>query len=242
MEKKDLPEGKATNGQDLMAKNLCIIPARGGSKRIPRKNVKEFLGKPIIAYSIEVALKSGLFDEVMVSTDDEEIADVARKYGAKVPFMRSQKNANDYAVLLDVIKEVLDYYKERSQKFEYVCIILPTAPLIKIQHLISSFELIVKENADGITPLVRFCSPIQRALKIVNGNIEMIQPQYMKTRSQDLEVAYYDAGHFYWKKVDSIEHEDITKLGYEISETEAQDIDTEQDWRLAELKYNLLKL
>ncbi len=115
--------------------NLAIIPARGGSKRIPRKNIKDFLGKPIIAYSIEAALKSGLFEEVMVSTDDIKIADIAIQYGAKVPFMRSVKNADDHAVLEDVIKEVVDYYKERSQQFDYVCTILPTAPLIQMQHI-----------------------------------------------------------------------------------------------------------
>jgi len=222
--------------------NLAIIPARGGSKRIPRKNIKDFLGKPIIAYSIEAALKSGLFEEVMVSTDDIKIADIAIQYGAKVPFMRSVKNADDHAVLEDVIKEVVDYYKERSQQFDYVCTILPTAPLIQMQHIKSSFELIVKENADGVTPLVRFSSPIQRALKIVNGKIEMIQPQYIRTRSQDLEVAYYDAGQFYWRKIISIAHKDIIKLGYEITETVAQDIDNEQDWELAELKFKLLNL
>jgi len=222
--------------------NLAIIPARGGSKRIPRKNIKDFLGKPIIAYSIEAALKSGLFEEVMVSTDDIKIADIAIQYGAKVPFMRSVKNADDHAVLEDVIKEVVDYYKERSQQFDYVCTILPTAPLIQMQHIKSSFELIVKENADGVTPLVRFSSPIQRALKIVNGKIEMIQPQYIRTRSQDLEVAYYDAGQFYWRKIISIAHKDIIELGYEITETVAQDIDNEQDWELAELKFKLLNL
>lgn len=223
-------------------RNLCIIPARGGSKRIPRKNIKDFLGKPIIVYSIEAALESGLFDEVMVSTDDEEIAEVALRYGAKVPFMRSAENANDHAILMDVIKEVLDHYKEIKQQFENICTILPTAPLIQIQHLKSSYELIVKENADGVTPLVKFSSPIQRALKIVDGKIDMIQPKYMKTRSQDLEIAYYDAGQFYWRKAVSIDSENINKLGYEIPESEAQDIDNEQDWKLAEMKYKLLAL
>lgn len=221
--------------------NLCIIPARGGSKRIPRKNIKKFLGKPIIAYSIEAALKSGLFGEVMVSTDDEEIAEIAQQYGAKVPFMRSKENADDFAILLDVIKEVVGVYKERGQQFEYVCTILPTAPLLQINHLQSSFELMVKKNADVITTLARFSSPIQRALRIVDGKVEMIQPQYMKTRSQDLEIAYYDAGQFYWRKIASIDYNNINQYGYEIPENEVQDIDNEQDWKLAELKYNLLK-
>jgi N-acylneuraminate cytidylyltransferase len=222
-------------------RNLAIIPARGGSKRIPRKNIKDFFGKPIIAYSIEAAIKSKLFDEIMVSTDDQEIAEIAEKYGAKVPFMRSKENADDHATLLNVTKEVIGYYKNRNQQFEYVCTILPTAPLLHIQHLKSSFELLIKENADSITPLVKFSYPIQRALKIVDNKIEMIQPQYMKTRSQDLEVAYYDAGQFYWRKITSIEINDIIKLGYEILESEAQDIDNEQDWKLAELKYKYLR-
>lgn len=220
--------------------NLCIIPARGGSKRIPRKNIKDFLGKPIIAYSIEVALKSNLFDEVMVSTDDKEIAEIAIQYGAKIPFMRSKENADDHAILLDVIKEVIGYYKNREHLFDYVCTILPTAPLIQAHHLKSSFDLLVKENADGITPLVRFSYPIQRALRIVDNKIEMIQPQYVKTRSQDLEPAFYDAGQFYWRKVISIHNQRINKLGYEITESETQDIDNIEDWKLAKMKYKIM--
>jgi len=222
-----------------MAKNLCIIPARGGSKRIPRKNIKDFLGKPIIAYSIEAALTSKLFDEVMVSTDDKEIAEIAEIYGAKVPFMRSKKNADDYAVLSDVEEEVLKVYSEKGRDFEYVSFILPAAPLLQVEDLKMSFKKLLDEDADGLTPVVRFSYPIQRALKIQDGNIEMIQPQYLKTRSQDLEPAYYDAGQFYWSKF-NLNKEKMKKIGYELPEIRVQDIDTEDDWKLAELKFKLI--
>jgi N-acylneuraminate cytidylyltransferase len=127
------------------AKNLCIIPARGGSKRIPRKNIKDFLGKPIIAYSIEAAIKSELFDEVMVSTDDKEIAEVAKKYGAKVPFIRSKENADDFATTVDVLLEVISEYKQHKKEFDFCCCIYPTAPLIKIEKLKSGFEKLNNE-------------------------------------------------------------------------------------------------
>lgn len=221
--------------------NLCIIPARGGSKRIPRKNIKNFLGKPIIAYSIEAAIKSNLFDEIMVSTDDEEIANVAKQYGATVPFLRSKKNADDFATLADVIKEVKDSYQKKGREFENICCILATAPLLQEKHLKSSLEQMIKEDADGVTPVVKFSYPIQRALKLVNGELEMILPEHKKTRSQDLEPAFYDAGQFYWKTSSSNLSGSKKKIGYELLEIEVQDIDTEQDWQLAEMKYKLLK-
>jgi len=220
--------------------NIAIIPARGGSKRIPRKNIKDFLGKPVIAYSIEAALESHLFDEVMVSTDDKEIAEVAIQFGAKVPFMRSKKNAGDVAVLAQVVKEVKDVYILKERVFENICCILPTAPLIQVKDLKSSFERLIREKADKITPIVRYTYPIQRALKLVNGEIKMIQPEFFKTRSQDLEPTYYDAGQFYWMKF--IEPKGyIRKIGYELLESKVQDIDTEEDWRLAELKFKAME-
>lgn len=218
-------------------KNLAIIPARGGSKRIPRKNIREFLGKPIIAYSIEVALKSKLFDEVMVSTDDEEIANFAKKYGAKVPFMRSKENADDYATLADVIEEVKKQYVEQDILFEYICCILPTAPLITLTNLKKGYDLIQKGDTDSVRPVVEFPYPIQRAVRMnENGSIEMFNPEHKRTRSQDLESAYYDAGQFYWIRWGGGLLRDKRKA-FKISAQGVQDIDTFEDWELAEIKY-----
>lgn len=220
-----------------MKNALCIIPARGGSKRIPRKNIRPFLGKPIIAYSIEVALKSGMFDEVIVSTDDEEIADVARQYGASVPFMRSSENADDHATLADVVDEVLGHYRG---KFKYACCILPTAPLVSVDNLLAGFELLQNENCDIVYPIVRFAFPIQRAFRSENGKLSWFYPQFENTRSQDLEPAFHDSGQFYWMKTKT-GMRSTNRFGMEISEMEEQDIDTEMDWSLAELKFELLK-
>src|SRR5690606_13763579 len=143
--------------------NLCIIPARGGSKRIPRKTITDFLGKPIIAYSIEAALSSGLFSEVMVSTDDEAIADVAIKYGASIPFLRSHKTADDFATTMDVINEVVQQYKKNDQEFNAVCCIYATAPFVSITHLKGSYELFVTSCFDSVFPVLPFGFPIQRA-------------------------------------------------------------------------------
>lgn len=220
--------------------NLCIIPARGGSKRIPRKNIKEFLGKPIIAYSIETAIKSGLFNEVMVSTDDDEIAEVAKKYGAKVPFFRSNEAANDYAPLKDVVNEVLVHYKSNQQAFDDVCCLLPTAPFITIAMLKDAQKLKQTKGYDSIRPIVRFSYPIQRALRFTKGNVGMFNPEHALTRSQDLEEAYHDAGMFYWCSF-KLGLEGSNKGAIVISETQAQDIDTMEDWAIAEMKYKLFK-
>ena len=224
-------------------KNLCIIPARGGSKRIPRKNIKDFLGKPIIAYSIEVALQSGLFQEVMVSTDDEEIAEVARKYGAKVPFLRSEKTSTDFATTLDVIKEVLASYRKLGPEYDYVCCIYPTAPLVKIEHLNEGFIRLTEEKRDCVFPVVPFSYPIWRGLRIKNSLTEMIWKEHEKSRSQDLEQVYHDAGQWYWFKPSNINDSLWTNntSSVVLSETEVQDIDNETDWKLAEMKYELLQ-
>ncbi|MHB2153626.1 pseudaminic acid cytidylyltransferase [Calditrichota bacterium GD2] len=224
---------------------IAIIPARGGSKRIPRKNIKDFLGKPIIAYSIGAALKSELFDEVMVSTDDKEIAEVAQRYGAKVPFMRSKKNADDFATTTDVLLEVLEEYKKRDREFVYLCCIYPTAPFVTEEKLQHSFNLMVEKNADSVIPVVRFSHPIQRALRIKeNKNLEYIYPENMNKRSQDLEPAYHDAGQFYWIKIKSFLKNKflITSktVPFVTSEMEAQDIDNEIDWEMAKIKYKLV--
>ena len=221
-------------------KNLCIIPARGGSKRIPRKNIKPFMGKPIIAYSIEAALKSGLFDEVMVSTDDLEFAEVARQFGAAVPFLRSEKTANDYAGLTDVIDEVVATYKDRGVLFDNYCCLLSTAPFVNSDLLKESYELFIEKKFDTLRPIVRFDYPIQRAYRMDKDNVvSFMQPEYLNTRSQDLEKAYHDAGLFYWGTC-AVGFKGNKWGGYVIDESVCQDIDTEDDWRMAELKYKIL--
>lgn len=221
-------------------KNLCIIPARGGSKRIPRKNIKPFMGKPIIAYSIEAALNSGLFDEVMVSTDDVEFAEVAKQFGAAVPFLRSEKTANDYAGLTDVIDEVITNYKEKGIIFDNYCCLLSTAPFVNSDLLKQSYDLFVEKEFDTLRPIVRFDYPIQRAYRMDEDNVvSFMQPEYLNTRSQDLEKAYHDAGLFYWGTC-AVGFKGNKWGGYVIDESVCQDIDTEDDWRMAELKYKLL--
>jgi|SRR5690606_835491 len=225
--------------------NLCIIPARGGSKRIPRKNIKDFLGKPIIAYSIQAALDSGLFAEVMVSTDDEQIAEVAQQYGAKVPFMRSKETADDFATTLDVIKEVVRQYKENHLVFDAVCCIYATAPFVSGLHLKKSYDVFKTNDFDALFPVMAFGFPIQRALKVKDDKSAFIYEEHINTRSQDLEKAYHDAGQFYWMKNELAINGTSLMTGhtgaYMINELEAQDIDTETDWKLAELKYELLQ-
>ena len=221
-------------------KNLCIIPARGGSKRIPRKNIKPFMGKPIITYSIEAALKSGLFDEVMVSTDNVEFAEVAKQFGAAVPFFRSEKTANDYAGLTDVIDEVVSTYKERGVLFDNYCCLLSTAPFVNSNLLKQSYELFIEKKFDTLRPIVRFDYPIQRAYRMDEDNVvSFMQPEYLNTRSQDLEKAYHDAGLFYWGTC-AVGFRGNKWGGYVIDECVCQDIDTEDDWRMAELKYKIL--
>ena len=224
--------------------NLCIIPARGGSKRIPKKNIKDFLGKPIIAYSIEAAIDSGLFDKIMVSTDDKDIVKISRQYGASVPFLRSHENANDHAVLSDVVDEVLNKYKSSSHNFENICCILPTAPFISAEKLQQAYKKLNEEKWNAVFPVLEFSFPIQRSLQIENDKVSMVWKKYLNTRSQDLPSRYHDAGQFYWFKHDNFVR---NKRIYSdnsgviiISQLEAQDIDTEIDWKLAELKYKII--
>ena len=228
-------------------KCLAIIPARGGSKRIPHKNIKPFLGRPIIAYSIEAALGTGLFEEVMVSTDDVEIAEIARQEGASVPFLRSTENANDYATLADVLVEVVNVYKERGNEFDLICCLLPTAPLISSEDVRSAYDQLVMSTFDSICPVVAFSYPILRSLSIdEKGNLNMNWPEYRFSRSQDLRPAYHDSGTFYWIKTSSL-LKDKKLLGENgtaivLDEFRVQDIDTDTDWALAEMKYKLLHM
>jgi N-acylneuraminate cytidylyltransferase len=226
-------------------RNICIIPARGGSKRILRKNIKPFLGKPIITYSIKAALDSGLFNEVMVSTDDAEIAEIAIKCGATVPFMRSDKNSDDFATTYDVIKEVIENYKKLEREFDNLCCIYSCAPFVSVNTLKLGFSKLIDKNLDSVFPIIEFSFPIQRALYEYDGKISMIEEKYLNIRSQDLKKRYHDAGQFYWcntvKLMGSKKLLSSNTGGIIISELAAQDIDTETDWKLAELKYQLSK-
>ena len=222
-------------------KNLAIIPARGGSKRIPHKNIKEFLGKPIIAYSIEAALKSGLFDEVMVSTDDAEIAAIAKQYGANVPFMRSDETANDHAIIADVLNDVLNCYDKLGKHFDNMCCILATAPLLRVEDLQNAYNKLTQSDFVTVIPIVQFSFPIMRSFKMdEKGMIEFNWPEYYPVRSQDIPPAYHDAGMFYWHKIEEWRNGVDYKSGYVLDDVYVQDIDTETDWKLAEMKYQLL--
>ena len=226
-------------------KTLAIITARGGSKRIPRKNIKEFNGKPIIAYSREAALDSGVFDTVMVSTDDDEIAEIAESYGASVPFRRSDATSDDHATTSDVLEEVLNTYAARGEHFDIAACIYPTAPFITGDKLKRAVEMLASSDADTVIPVVRYSYPPQRAYEIEDGLLKFRAPEYMDARSQDLSPWYHDAGQFYifrtegFLKTHRITAGNIIPL--EISDMEVQDIDTETDWKMAELKYSLLK-
>lgn len=226
-------------------KKIAIITARGGSKRIPKKNIKEFCGKPIILYSIEAALKSKIFDEVMVSTDSFEIAEISKKAGAKVPFMRSKETSDDFATTSSVILEVLKKYKELGKEFKYACCIYPTAPFVNEEKLINAMEMIQKNNVVEVMPVVKFSYPPQRSFSIQKDLLQMNWPEYMNTRSQELEIFYHDCGQFYCYDVNK-----YIELNGQISanimpiiipESEAQDIDNEEDWKIAEIKYTIMK-
>ena len=226
--------------------NICIIPARGGSKRIPRKNIKSFLGKPIIAYSIEAAISSKLFDEVMVSTDDDEISKVAQNYGAKVPFKRSEKNSDDFSNTVDVLLEVIEDYNKLGKNFENVCCIYPTAPFISIVKLLEGYRLLKNDQRGVVMPIIAFSYPIWRGFeKLHNEKIEMIMPEYLNSRSQDLKEVYHDAGQWYWINTKELKEE--KKLytnntsGVVLDEMEIQDIDNISDWKIAEFKYEYLQ-
>ncbi len=228
-----------------MDKCVAIITARGGSKRIPRKNIRDFMGQPILKYSIDAALTSHCFDEVVVSTDDREIRDISISFGAKVPFLRSKHTSDDFATTADVIEEVLLEYKKRGDNFEYCCCIYPTAPFLTSRRLKEAFDLLKERNADSVIPVVRFGYPIQRALKIEGGRLSMIRPENIDSRSQNLMPAYHDAGQFYW--LDSTAFLKTRKIftdntvPIEITESEAQDLDNEEDWKMAQLKYKILR-
>lgn len=229
----------------MKKKSIAIITARGGSKRIPRKNIKEFCGKPIIAYSIEAARLSEVFDEVMVSTDDEEIAEIAKNYGAKVPFMRSAETANDFATTADVLYEVLTKYKKTGSEFELACCIYPTAPFVTSEKLQSAMRLLQEEETQTVMPVVEYSFPPMRGMYIRNEKLQYCHPEYALVRSQDIEKMYHDCGQFYCVSVvDFLQEKKLVMTNTKaivVPEREVQDIDTNEDWIIAEMKYQLLK-
>ncbi|MGZ5052441.1 MAG: pseudaminic acid cytidylyltransferase [Methylobacter sp.] len=227
--------------------NIAIIPARGGSKRIPRKNIREFCGKPLITYSIEAAKASGLFDHVIVSTDDEEIREIANAYGAETPFVRPAELANDHATTVPVIKQAVEWVQQHMGNVDNVCCIYATAPFIQASALREAHELLVGKAVSGyVFTATTFPFPIQRAFKVKpDGLVEMFEPQNYMTRSQDLEEAYQDAGQFYWGSAEAYLSEKIffstDSMAYVLPRYLVQDIDTPEDWRRAELMYEVLK-
>ena len=227
-------------------KVLAIIPARGGSKRIPGKNIKNFCGKPIIAYSIEAAKESGVFDEIMVSTDSGEIADIATSLGASVPFMRSEAASGDFASTKDVLLEVFHEYEKMGQSFGQACCIYPTAPFVTAQGLKGSRELLKKDGVAMVNPVVRFSFPPQRGVSVnEQGMIEVLHMENRFVRSQDMEPVYHDAGQFYWYDVPVFLKNDGIMDGlsaaYILDDLHVQDIDNETDWEIAEMKNEILK-
>lgn len=223
---------------------IAIITARGGSKRIPKKNIKDFYGKPMLAYAIEAAKGTGIFDEIMVSTDSEEIADVARKYGASVPFMRSERTANDFATTFDVLEEVLNEYKKQGKSFDELCCIYPCVPFLTSKTLEESYKLFKQNKANALQPVCKYPSPVEWAMKIENGFLIPNDKAALNIRSQDLTPKYFDVGMFYFCNTEVMLKEKTVvptnTAGYVIDETECQDIDTPDDWKMAEMKYKLL--
>lgn len=227
-----------------MKKKIAIIPARGGSERIPRKNIKEFLGKPIIAYSIETAISSGLFDEIMVSTNDKEIAEIALQYGAKVPFFRSLENSSDVATTFDVIEEVLFQYKQSGLEFDFVCCLYPCAPFVTKFILNDAFWKLTNQMYDLVFPIIKYSTPIQRAIRIDNNKARFVNPEFSIYRTQDFENKFFDSGQFYFFKPNALLKEKtliVENSGFILlNKNRAEDIDELEDWEAAEIKYRII--
>lgn len=222
---------------------IAVIPARGGSKRIPRKNIKYFCGKPMIVWSIEAAKASAIFDRIIVSTDDSEIAELAKNYGAEVPFIRPAELSDDYVGTGDVVKHAVEWLIKNSYNPKYVCTIYATAPFIKPTDLTAGFELLEENDCQSVFTVTSFPFPIQRAIKVTdNGRVEMFQPEMFMARSQDLEPAYHDAGQFYWSTIDAVLDKAAmfsrVSMPLVLPRHQVQDIDTLEDWQRAELMFN----
>lgn len=224
---------------------VAVITARGGSKRIPRKNIRTFSGKPILAYGIEAALEAGLFDEVMVSTNDQEIAEAGRALGACVPFLRSEAASDDHATTADALIDVVRSYEKSGKTIDVLCCIYPTAPFITAAVLRSAYTVFVEGGFDSVFPIVRFDFPVWRSLAFDGRLVKPIWPQYYQKRSQDIQAAFHDAGQFYWIRASSLVESRTVVTdnsgAIEVSALNVQDIDTEEDWKLAELKFSLKK-
>ncbi len=226
--------------------NICVIPARGGSKRIPRKNIKSFCGRPMISYSITAALESNCFDYIVCSTDDKEIAAIARKYGAKTPFFRPDNLSDDYTGTAAVVAHAIEYFQSQGSQIDLVCCIYATAPFIQTEDIRKSLEQIQSNDIDYCFSATSYPFPIQRSIKIIQNNrCEMFQPEMFSKRSQDLEEAYHDAGQFYWGKADAwLQDRAIfskSSIPYILPRYRVQDIDTEEDWIRAETMHEVLK-
>lgn len=228
-----------------MKKAVAVIPARGGSKRIPRKNIKLFHGKPLIAYSIEAALKSNLFNKVVVSTDDEEIAQISKKYGATVPFFRPKELSDDFTGTGAVVNHAIKFLKEQGESYDFVCTLYATAPFLDEKYLIESLEKLKNSTAKNAFSCTSMPFPIQRTFKITkNERCEMFWPENFMKRSQDLEEAYQDAGQFYWTNLNIKSNEIIfgkDSIPIVIPRYLVQDIDTIEDWIRAEYMYEAIK-
>lgn len=227
--------------------NVCIIPARGGSKRIPRKNIKNFFGKPMIAWSIEAALNSNCFDQVIVSTDDQEIAEVAKKYGARIPFIRPAALANDFAGTTPVVKHAIEELESQGTQISDVLCLYATAPFVQPQTIIKAYQQFKETQADYCFTVTSFTAPIQRAFKITSEKrLEMFYPEYSGARSQDLETAYHDAGQLAWGKATAFKalKPMFSKHAspFILPNYLVQDIDTPADWQQAELMFKLTLL
>lgn len=225
-------------------KTIAIITARGGSKRIPRKNIKNFMGKPMLSYAVSAALEANVFDEVMVSTEDEEIASVARACGAQVPFMRSARTADDFSTTFNVLDEVVEEYKKRGRTFDALCCIYPCVPFLRADILRAAYETFLSQEADAVMPVCAYPAPIEWAMCIEDGFLRPFNHETLKKRSQDLSPKYFDVGMFYLCKTDKMYQygslcPDYT-VPYIIDEFQCQDIDTEADWKTAEIKYKVL--
>jgi pseudaminic acid cytidylyltransferase len=226
--------------------NIAIIPARGGSKRIPRKNIKDFCGQPMIAWSIQAAIKSNCFEKIIVSTDDEEIAEVARTYGAETPFVRPPELSNDHAGTIPVIAHTIEWINASGSNVDTACCIYATAPFVLATDLQHGLELLKSSKADYAFSVTSFPFPIQRAIRITSENrVQMFQSNNFNTRSQDLEEAWHDAGQFYWGKAEAwLSHKQVfgeTAVPVKLPRYRVQDIDTSEDWQRAEYMFEILK-
>ena len=226
--------------------NICVIPARGGSKRIPRKNIKLFNDKPIISYSIEAAIKTNCFSQVIVSTNDDEISEVAIKYGAQVPFVRPKELSNDYIGTIPVIKHAIEWMEKDNIIFENVCCLYATAPFISPQIISKSYQQLKESKSDYCFSVTTFPYPIQRSIKLIKDKkVKMFYPKYLDTRSQDLEEAYHDAGQFYWGTAKAFKDEipifSEAASAFILPRYLVQDIDTMEDWIRAEAMHKVLQ-